>query len=221
MARSKPKKYSKMGYQQKENYVKDELKKLGSEGVYRQDSGGRGNASTGMFDLEASQEQLQSLASNNYDLRESIKYGKESGDKRFADVGNGGFGNMTELVNANRAVAEYGKKELGQTKTSSVNDYANISSSLFKASREQLTDSMTANEQQDQAERGTAAPVSRELQDARDTVDELGNKDYDIFGANIDNGDNQNQRDQASQAFLGKYKLDLKKDKNFQPVLPS
>ena len=77
-------------------------------------------------------------------------------------------------------------------------------------------DGMTAKEQQSQAESGVAEPASTQLQDARDAVDELGNKDYDIFSANMfNNGDNQNQRDQASEAFLGKYKLDLKSQERY------
>ena len=140
--RKKPKKYSKMGYQQKESYVKSELQKLGGSGVYYDDGGARGSASTGMFDLEASQEQLQKLASNDYNRRESIKYGKDSGDKRFKDVGNGGFGSMTELVNADRAIAKYGYNELGHTNMSSNNDYAAVSSALFNQSRDKFAEGM-------------------------------------------------------------------------------
>jgi hypothetical protein len=136
--RKKPKKYHKMGYQQKHSYVKDELAKLGGEGVYYDDGGARGSASTGMFDLEASEDQLRALASNDYDRRESIKYGVDSGDKRFKDVGNGGFGSMDELVNADRAIAKYGYNELGHTNMSSHNDYAAVSNSLFKASRDKF-----------------------------------------------------------------------------------
>ena len=219
MGRDKPKKYSKMGYFQKRDYVAKELEKLGSSAIYDESSGG-GRYGGGM-NFEKSEKLLTQLANNNYDKREALKYGADSGNKHFKGLDVKGISNLGELTQLDRAMQKYGKKELGQTNTSSANDYGNISRSLFQASREQLTDSMTAKEQQDQAERGTAAPVSRELQDARDTVDELGNKDYDIFGANIDNGDNQNQRDQASQAFLGKFKLDLAKEKGISPVLPS
>ena len=217
--RKKPKKYSKMGYQQKELYVKDQLKELGGSGVYYDDGGARGSASTGMFDLEASEEQLQKLASNDYDRRESLKYGVDSGDKRFAGLdASSGFNSMTALVNTDRAISKYGHNVLGHKNMSSDADYAAVSNSLFNASRSNLTDSMTANEQQKEAESGAVAPISDRLQQDRDTVERIDNTDYNIFNNNIDNGDNQNQRDQASQAFLGKYKLDLKKD--MKPNLP-
>lgn len=208
-----------MNYQQKQIY----MEKKGDEyGVNKSDfdtSQGGGGGRYDTFNSEGYEKAVLAAANNNYDNREALKYAGDN--KHFKGLSTKGISNAGELASLDRAMQQYGKKELGQSNTSSANDRGNISRSLFQASREQLTDSMTANEQQNQAERGTAAPVSRELQDARDTVDELGNKDYDVFGANIDNGDNQNQRDQASQAFLGKYKLDLKKDKNFTPVLPS
>lgn len=215
--RKKPKKYQKMGYHEKEQYRTDQMANYGLDRIKSQQNEITGR---GGWDAEAENAAIARAMNNDYDIRESIKYGKETGDKRFADLGSG-ISNITEANAAHRALAKYGKNELGQTNTSSANDYGNISSSLFKASREQLTDSMTANEQQKEAESGAVAPVSDRLQQDRDTVEELDNKDYDIFNNNIDNGDNQNQRDQASQAFLGKYKLDLKKEKNIQPVLPS
>jgi hypothetical protein len=208
-----------MNYQQKQIYMEEQGDKYGVNKSDFDTSQGGGGGRYDTFNSEAYEKAVMKAANNDYDNREALKYAGDN--EHFKGLSTKGISNAGELASLDRAMQQYGKKELGQSNTSSANDYGNISRSLFQSSREQLTDSMTANEQQDQAERGTAAPVSRELQDARDTVDELGNKDYDIFGANIDNGDNQNQRDQASQAFLGKYKLDLKQDKNFTPVLPS
>jgi len=218
--RKKPKKYGKMNYQQKEVYVQNELKKLGGEGVYYTDDGSRGSHGHGMFDLEKSQEQLKRLASNDYDRRESLKYGVESGDKRFAGLDAGsGFNSMESLVNTDRAIAKYGINVLGNNKMKEKDgDYASVSNALFNKSRNNLTDSMTANEQQKEAENGAVVPISDQLQQDRDTVEEIDNKDYDIFNKNINSGDNQNQRDQATQAFLGKFKLNLKKD--MKPNLP-
>jgi len=142
MGRDKPKKYQKMGYQQKESYVKSELQKLGGSGVYYDDGGARGSASTGMFDLEESEAQLKKLASNDYSRRDSIKYGVDAGNKHFKDVGNGGFGSMTELVNADRAIHKVGKN-LGHKNTSSSNDYADISSHLFNKSRDKFSKGIT------------------------------------------------------------------------------
>jgi len=212
--RKKPKKFSKMGYQQKELYINEELKKLGQEAVYRQDSGGRGNQSTGMFDMEASKEKLLSAASNDYDRRESLKYGVNSGDKRFAGLdASSGFNSMDALVNTDRAVAKYGINKLGHKNMSSDADYAAVSNSLFNKSR----DGMSANEQQKEAKDNTSESYtpSTELADARKTVDEFDNKDYDIYKS----GAGEQQRKEASQQFLGKYKLDLKKKANFKPTI--
>ena len=224
--RKKPKKYSKMGYQQKQTYVKDQLKELGQEGVYHDNGGARGTASTGFFNLEKSEEALRSAANNDYDRREALKYGVNSGDKRFAGLdASSGFNSMEALVNTDRAINKYGYNELGHKNMSSDADFAAVSNSLFNKSRtnfgESLTDSMSAKEQQKEAESGAIAPVSERLQQDRDTVEEIDNKDYNVFNDNIDKGDNLTQRTEAADAFLGKYKLDLKKEKNFQPVLPT
>jgi hypothetical protein len=218
--RKKPKKYSKMGYQQKELYVKNQLKDLGQTAAYHGDFQGRGG--DGMFDLEASEEKLRSAANNDYDRRESLKYGVNSGDKRFAGLdASSGFNSMEALVNTDRAISKYGYNELGHKNMSSDADMAAVSNSLFNKSRSNLTDSMSAKEQQKEAETGAIAPVSDRLQQDRDTVEEIDNKDYNVFDNNIDKGDNQTQRTEAADAFLGKYKLDLKQKKNFQPVLPT
>jgi len=231
--RKKPKKYHKMGYQQKESYVKNELQKLGGSGVYYDDGGARGSASTGMFDLEGSAEQLQKLASNDYDRRESIKYGKDSGDKRFKDVGNGGFGSMNELVNADRAIAKYGYNELGHTNMSSDNDYAAVSSSLFNASRDkQASDfkdtymnDMNAMRDELEADSGvqdqaTADPQSFEHSDAVSAAQEnldkyklnIGNSD--LFGKANDPAPRADDQKDATSSFVNGYKSDVKNASN-------
>jgi hypothetical protein len=214
----KVKDYDKMDFHEKKGYLRSQAKHYGVVAPDADVNNHReGLMSHTGLNLEDS---VLKAMNNDYDLRESLKYGVESGNKHFEGLGTS-VDSMTAAVGAHQAVMKYGKKDLKHKNTTSVNDFADISHSLFKESRANLTDSMTANEQQKEAETGAIATPSDRLQNARDTVDELGNKDYDVFGANIDNGDNQNQRDQASQAFLGKYKLDLKQKKNIKPVLPS
>ena len=75
---------------------------------------------------------------------------------------------------------------------------------------------MSPNEQEstDKSDSEPYTP-STELADARKTVDEFDNKDYDIYKS----GAGEEQRKEASQQFLGKYKLDLKKKANFKPTI--
>ena len=153
--RKKPKKYGKMNYQQKENYVKEKLADLGVEGVYHLDSGGRGSQTTGMFDLEDSEALLRKHAGNDYDRRESLKYGVASGDKRFDELNaSEGFNSMTALVDADRAIAKYGYNQLGHKNMSSDADAAAVSNSLFTKYKDGLIASM--QEEADDEQTNTA-----------------------------------------------------------------
>jgi hypothetical protein len=216
--RKKPKKYSKMGYQQKEMYVKNELQKLGGSGVYYDDGGARGSASTGMFDLEESAQQLQKLASNDYDRRESIKYGKDSGDKRFKNVGNGGFGSMTELVDADRAIAKYGYNELGHTNMSSDNDYAAVSNSLFNKSRDSFGEQFATKDdltKQDAIKETTVADTKpKELSDrgraAMESADySFKPVDRKLGNPNVAYDPNGGIASDKAGAFMNNYKKDI------------
>lgn len=153
--RKKPKKYGKMNYQQKESYVKEKLADLGVDGVYHLDSGGRGNQATGMFDLQDSEALLRKHAGNDYDRRESLKYGVASGDKRFDELNaSEGFNSMTDLVNADRAIAKYGYNKLGHKNMSSDADAAAVSNSLFNKYKDGLISSM--QEEADDEQTNTA-----------------------------------------------------------------
>jgi len=178
--RKKPKKYGKMNYQQKESYVKSELQKLGGSGVYYQDDGSRGSQNNGMFDLEKSQEQLKKLASNDYDRRESVKYGVDSGDKRFKNIdASSGFDSMSSLVNADRAIAKYGINVLGNNKMKEKDgDYASVSNALFNASRDKFSEGIMSDiddEQTDAAIKPDENEVpyerSQQSKDAQSTLE--------------------------------------------------
>lgn len=220
--RKKPKKYSKMGYQQKEMYVKNELQKLGGGAVYYDNGGARGSAATGMFDLEASENALKKLASNDYDRRESIKYGVESGDKRFKDVGNGGFGSMTELVNADRAIAKYGYNQLGHKNMSSDNDYAAVSTSLFNKSRdnfgEQFATKEDLNKQQDvQKKQAEVSTEPVELSARAKAANDLGDYSFNsheqrgLGKSDLAYDPNAGVKSNKAGAFMGGYKSDIMK----------
>ncbi len=214
MGRDKPKKYDKMDYHQKEQYVKNQIKAYGGGAVYHQTDGSRGSANKGMLNLEATKNVLETKMRNDFDYRTSAQH--MDGVKGDASI--------DDFVNYQRGAQKLHRKAGNGGQYSSNEDITTVTNNLVRDANEFMMDkidALSANEQQAQAETGVAKPASTEMQNARDTVDELGNKDYDVFGANIDNGDNQNQRDQASQAFLGKYKLDLADKKGISPVLPS
>lgn len=225
-----------MGWQQKESYVKSELQKLGGSGVYYDNGGARGSAATGMFDLEASEAQLRKLASNDYDRRESIKYGKDSGDKRFKDVGNGGFGSMTELVNADRAIAKYGYNELEHKNMSSDNDYAAVSESLFNKSRSGFAEQITANATQEDEQSDTAVmptttyETSPETVKARETVKdwEASNSGGDVYGTRSSTSSPAYGASTAPKRaittnvdeFAQNFKNNVKDEMKFKPNIP-
>ena len=207
MGRDKPKKYDKMGYFEKEDWKAREAKKRGIQGIEYRDY--RGNTQT-----HVNEKALKEAIRNDFDYRTSAQH--MDGAK-----GNGKFNDFT---NYERAAVKLHKQAGNEGSYSSNKDITGVTNNLVRDANNFLMnkiDGMTAKEQQAQAESGVADPASTQLQDARDTVDELGNKEYDIFAANINNGDNQNQRDQASEAFLGKYKLDLADKKGISPVLPA
>ena len=217
MGRSAPKKYSKMGYFEKQAFTKDAAEKYGVD-LKHEIVNGRHE----QVDWEASRDAFTKAMANDYDVRRSLEAANMAGNKKARKAGS--ISNIVEAVNAERFMAKTHSNRMGNTgEYSSANDEGNVTNYWVNKDRNKLMDSMSANEQQDQAERGVAEPTtpSEELQGARDTVDELDNKDYDIFNSNLSNGDNADQRNKASQAFLGKYKLDLKDKKGMKPVLPS
>ena len=208
-----------MGYFEKQAFTRDQAERHGIDLKYETVNGRHEQV-----DWEASNSAVAKAMSNDYDTRRSIESARMAGNKKALGLEKG-INNIVDAVNAERFMAKTHVKKLGATgKYSSANDEGNVTNYWVNKDRNKLMDSMSANEQQDQAERGVAEPTtpSKELQGARDTVDELENKDYDIFNSqNFHNGDNEDQRNKASQAFLGKYKLDLKDKKGMKPVLPS
>ena len=76
---------------------------------------------------------------NDYDTRRSIEAGKASGNKRFADIGDG-ISNIGELYAANSAMKKT-HKDMGNTgKFSSANDYGNVTSYLAEEYEQSFKD---------------------------------------------------------------------------------
>ncbi len=178
MGRDKPKKYDKMSYFQKEQWKRDEAEKRGIAGETYTDF--RGNTQT-----RVNEKALKESIRNDYDYRASAPHMKG------AD-GNGKFDDFTRYQ---RAAVKLHKQAGNEGSYSSTKDITGVTNNLVRDANKFMMgkiDALSANEQQSQAETGVAEEASTELQDARDTVDELGNKDYDIFSASIENGDSKN-----------------------------
>ena len=224
MGKKNQSKYDKLGYHGK---LEADKRMAGQYGIDVSEYGNQGRPG-GVGVQKKSLDQLKTdvfrAAANDYDVRRSIEAAQLAGNKKAQKLGQG-ISNASEAYAATRFMEKTHKNRMGNGGAyDGANDQGGVTSYWVNKDRNKLMDSMSANEQKDQAERGVAEPTtpSTELQDARDTVDELENKDYDIFNSqNFHNGDNEDQLNKASQAFLGKYKLDLKDKKGMKPVLPS
>ena len=131
----------------------------------------------GSYDVEAEEKAILQAMNNDHDLRESMKYGKNSGDKRFKDFESTGFKNLHDASLGQRAAQKYGMSELGIKKVNNRSDYAAVSDSLFQGDRNQFGSGFATQgdlnamsvEQQQQA---AAKPYkqSKELSDAKERV---------------------------------------------------
>ena len=142
MARSKIKNWDAQDWSQREATRETLMSDLG---LARIDNGeeitGRGG-----YDTEAEEAAIARAFANNYDVRESMKYGRDVDNKHFKDLGKG-ISNMSEVTSALRAMQKYGKKEL-DIKANSANDSAQIAQDLFEKSRDDLISSMKVDDEQ-------------------------------------------------------------------------
>jgi len=212
--RQAPKKYSKMGYFEKQQFTRDQAKKFGVE-LKHETVNGRHE----QVDWEASNAAVAKAAANDYDTRRSIEAAQMSGNKKAQKLGKG-INNIQDAVNAERFMAKTHVKKLGATgKYSSANDEGNVTNYWVNKDRDKLTAGMSADEQQQSAQKSDEPYTpSTELADARKTVEDFDNKDYGVYG-NSEAGDNNDQRKKAAGSFLEKYKLDVKAAANFKPTI--
>ena len=194
---------------EKQGYLNSQAKKYGIDDRDYYDDEGNAN------DRDKNQDIIKAMNSD-YDLRQSMQYGRDSGNKYFEKVGNN-ISNINDAYNAGTAVDKYGKKTLGQKNTSSSNDYAAISHSLFNDSRDAFSQGITdksdakyatadkLNALQDKIqERATSAEpveISSTLTNAQDNSadfqDDLKNQGSNIFGAIGSGNDLEQATDEA------------------------
>ena len=146
MGRDKPKKYEKMDYWQKQEYLSDQGKKYGVSKDDFTTSQGGGGGRYDRFNADGYEKAIAKAANNNYDNREALKYGADSGNKHFEDLNTKGISNLGELADLDRALRKYGKGELGQKNTTSANDFGGISRALFNESRDNFGEQFATKE---------------------------------------------------------------------------
>ena len=99
---------------------------------------------------------------NHYDTREALKYGKESGDKRFEDLGDG-ISNIGELSNVHKALQKTHKKALDNGgQFSSANDFANVAKYLHNNFQESVAEKYGRTDESDEEE-DTTPPTTVEV----------------------------------------------------------
>ena len=160
---------------------------------------------------------VAAAAMNDYDTRRTIEAAAMSGKKKAEKYAKNGFSDLTDVTKANNMFAKMHERQGNGGEFSSNSDYAGLTYAMVQRDRNKMMDSMTANEQQKEAETGAIAPPSDKLQNARDTVEAFDNKDYEVYSG-AQSSDGNDQRQQASQSFLDNFKLDLKS--KMRPNLP-
>ena len=212
MGRSKPKKYNKMGYFQKQEY--DD--KLAKKYNINKDDYIKGNSSGGgrydNLDEDAYKKAIKNSMRNDFDYRTSAQH--MDGVK--------GKANFNDFAKYEREASKLHRKAGNGGEYSSNKDITGVTNNLVSEYRQGIQDQLkglSASQQQAAASAPTAAPValSTELQDARDTVEAFDNKDYEVYNG-AQSSDGNDQRQQASQSFLDNFKLDLKS--KMRPNLP-
>ena len=190
MGRDKPKKYSKMGYFEKEQWKRDEAEKRGITGETYTDY--RGNTQT-----RVNEKALKESIRNDFDYRTSAQH--MDGAK-----GNGKFNDFT---NYERAAVKLHKQAGNEGSYSSNKDITGVTNNLVNdyrktmASKDDL-DKMSVDSQIEDAQASTKPDYqeSNHLKQAKERVQS--------FRGASSAGNNDEQRNQAASGFA-KYKLNL------------
>ena len=197
----------------------------------------------GGYDIEAEEKAILQAMNNDYDLREAMKYGKNSGDKRFKDFESTGFKDLHEASLGQRAAQKYGMNELDINKVNKRDEYASVSNALFQGDRSKFgegfatKDDLSALEKEQQQQ--AAAPKepykeSEELTKAKERVQSwensgagtdpspYGNGGMDfgsmVYGANANrDASGEPANGEQAQGQLDKFKAELKDRKNIKP----
>jgi len=201
MGRDKPKKN--MSPLEKERYYSEYAKKNGIQGTEYRDY--RGNTQT-----RTNMKAVKSSMKNDFDYRTSAQH--MDGVK--------GNGKLKDFVAYQRGAQKLHRQAGNGGEFSSINDVTGVTNRLVDEYRDGLQDQISDMSASGQKKDAEEVVLSDRLQEDRDYVEKIDNKDYDIFNRNINKGDNQSQRETAADAFLNKFKAGVKSDFNLKPVLP-
>jgi len=189
-----------MGYFQKQAYHDEQAKKYN---INKDDfTSSTGGDRWENFDEGGYKKAIKNAQRNDFDYRTSAQH--MDGVK-----GNAKMGDFTEYQ---RAAVKLHKQAGNGGEYSSNKDITGVTNNLVNDANKFMMnkiDALSADQQQKQAESGSAEPPSEQLQEARDTVDEFDNKEYNIYDANTPDGGQKDQQKEASQSFLDNYKLNL------------
>ena len=217
-------KYNKLGYFGKQQADKRMAKQYGIDVSEYGNSGRPGQSDDSKKSYDQLRKDVARAASNDYDVRRSLEAAKLSGNKKAQKIGN--VSNASEAYAATRFMEKTHKKRMGNSGAyDGANDQGGVTNYWVNKDRDKLKASMSTGEQQ-QAAKKPEEPYqeSTELTDARNTVEEFDNKDFNVYNKGnatgaADAGDGDGQRKQAAQSFLDKYKFDVKQKANFRPTI--
>jgi hypothetical protein len=218
-------KYNKLGYFGKIEADKKMAKQYGIDVSEYGNTGRPGENYNNKKSYDDLKKDISSAAANDYDVRRSLEAASLSGNKKAQKIGS--ISNASEAYAATRFMEKTHKKRMANAGAyDGANDQGGVTNYWVNKDRDKLMEGMSAKDQQKAAKTNADEPYqeSTELSDARQTVEDYDNKDFNVFnrgnatGAQ-DAGDGDTQRQNAAQTFLEKYKLDVKSKANFQPVL--
>jgi hypothetical protein len=215
MGKKNSSKYDKLGYHGKQEADRKMAKQYGIDVSEYGNQGRPGVGGVKKKSWDDLKKDVSSAAANDYDVRRSLEAASLAGNKKAQKIGS--ISNASEAYAASRFMEKTHKNRMGNGGAyDGANDQGGVTNYWVNKDRDKLKDSMSAPEQQ-KAASGSDEPYqeSSKLADARKTVDEFDNKDYDIYKS----GAGEAQRKDAAQQFLGKYKLDLKQKANFKPTI--
>ena len=125
MGRKSPKKYSKMGYFEKQEFIQKQGDKYGiNRDQFENAAHGGGRYED--FDYDGYRKAVTQAMGNDYDTRRSIELAQESGNKKALKLGDG-ISNMSEAVAAERFMTKTHSNRIGATgKYDGANDEGNV-----------------------------------------------------------------------------------------------
>jgi hypothetical protein len=150
-------------------------------------------------------------AANDYDVRRSIEAAQLSGNKKAQELGP--INSASAAYDAHRFMKKMHGKHVGGGNYDGASDQAGVASHFVNKDREKLMDSMSAKNQEKVAKKAKTdddEPIvlSEQLQQAEDAVKAFDKKDYDVYNQGK-TSDGDDQRQQASNSFLNKFKMNL------------